>query len=172
MMPEVTHGALVPLETLAKEINACHDKAEGYDRKAADFRATRDQKILEAHGRIKEGEIHQSFSDWCQENLTISRNQVHKVIRRLESPKVHVTNGNPDYQNDAVETEVEVWPKSQKNRVNEIFNTIVNTLTVDQMIELTKLLISECNEAKLRRAQGVTLESVGNLMEHVDATAY
>lgn len=172
MIPEVSNGSLVPLDTLAKEINACHDKAEGYDKKAADFRATRDQKIVEAHGRIKGGEIVQTFEDWCEENLTITNRMARKIVRRLTGPELHVTNAEPVPEpegEDDQPTLVEVWPKPRKNLVREIYDTVINTLTVDQMIELTKLLITECNEAQRRRAGAVTLESVQNLLKEVDA---
>jgi hypothetical protein len=97
------------LETVAGKINALTEKMGKAVKDARAYRDTRNQLIIEAHGRIEAGETDQGWEAWVENNLTITYRAAYKILA-IE----HKKSAELVQQNDPVESEEEALAETRR----------------------------------------------------------
>lgn len=93
------------LEVVAGKINALTDKIGKASVDVRQYRVTRNQLIIEAHGRLDAGELDVTWEEWVSTKIVgLSYNGVARILR-LASPKVQEETALPVVQDETVEPE-------------------------------------------------------------------
>ena len=79
-------GHKMELVHIAKQANACFERADKAQARADDLRITAGRYLLEAKRRVEAGEPgHSNWSRWAKENIERSRQDTYKVMRLAAS---------------------------------------------------------------------------------------
>jgi hypothetical protein len=77
---------LIPLDTLAAEINVRFKKAIAIEAKAKEHRIAAGLQLIEARKRVERGEAGIGWERWCAENIERSQRDIRKVMRLAGAP--------------------------------------------------------------------------------------
>jgi hypothetical protein len=75
-------NALVPLDTVAAEINARFERASHYEKQATEHRIAAGLQLIEVRKRVDSGEAGEvGWEKWCAEHINRSQGDIRKVMR-------------------------------------------------------------------------------------------
>lgn len=134
-------GFLVPLDTVAAEINARFRKATEIESKANDHRIAAGKLLIDARERVQGGEVSVTWEKWCAENVHRSQGDIRKVMRiaghvepavarEIEIERNRVAKQRERADVSAVSQQISV----KHNAVDELRNKVI-ALTPDEFAD-------------------------------------